>query len=125
MREGLPFSHSYNLARLGNAGDTVRFAADSAEREAIAKWSEIVSLETFETEVELKKLASNRFGLNFRLVADVTQSCVVTLEPVSSHLEKSFVRELIFVGTSRHRDAADSVPVPDVVLDCYQEEGPE
>jgi hypothetical protein len=125
MREGLPFSHSYNLARLGNAGDTVRFAADEVERAAIAKWSEILSLETFETEVELKKLASNRFGLSFRLVADVTQSCVVTLEPVSSHLEKRFTRELVFSGPSRHRDAADSVPVPDLVLDTDQEEGPE
>jgi len=126
MREGLPFSHSYNLARLGNAGDRVRFAADEAERGAIAKWSEILSLEKFETEVELKKLASNRFGLSFRLVADVTQSCVVTLEPVSSHLEKSFTRELVFVGTSRNRDIADS-PVlgPDLVLDTDQEEGPE
>jgi hypothetical protein len=123
MREGPPFSHSYNLARLGNAGDTVRFAADEAERAAIAKWSEILSLETFETEVELRKLASNRFGLSFRLVADVTQSCVVTLEPVSSHLEKSFTRELIFVGTSRNRDVADSIP--DLVLDTDQEEGPE
>lgn len=127
MREGLPFSHSYNLARLGNAGDRVRFAADEAERGAIAKWSEILSLEKFETEVELKKLAANRFALSFRLVAEITQSCVVTLEPVSSHLEKSFTRELVFVGMSRNRDVADSSSVSgaDLVLDTDQEEGPE
>jgi len=123
MTEGLPFSHSYNLARLGNAGDTVRFAADADQRAAIAKWAGILSLENFQTEVEIKKLAPNRFGLAFHLTADVTQSCVVTLEPVAGHLDKGFTRELVFVGPSRHRNTTDSGP--DLVLDTDQEEGPE
>jgi uncharacterized metal-binding protein YceD (DUF177 family) len=123
MTEGLPFSHSYNLARLGNAGDTVRFAADADQRAAIAKWAGILSLESFEIEVEIKKLAPNRFGLAFYLTADVTQSCVVTLEPVAGHLDKGFTRELVFVGPSRHRNTTDSAH--DVVLDTDQEEGPE
>lgn len=123
MSEGLPLSHVYNLARLGNAGDEVRFVADAAQRGALAKWSGVVSVEKFETRVEIKKLAPNRFGLSFHLNADVTQSCVVTLEPVPDHLDKSFTRELVFVGASRHRDAAESVP--DLVLDGDLEEGPE
>ena len=40
MTEGLPLSHSYNLARLGNAGDTVSFAADADQRAAIARWDQ-------------------------------------------------------------------------------------
>lgn len=125
MTEGLPFSHSYNLARLGNAGDTVRFVADEAQRAGIAKWADILSLEKFETGVEIKKLAPNRYGLAFHLTADVTQSCVVTLEPVPSQMDKRFTREVVFVGASRHRDAADSAPGPDLVLDTNQEDGPE
>jgi uncharacterized metal-binding protein YceD (DUF177 family) len=125
MTEGLPFSHSYNLARLGNAGDTVRFAADEAQRAGVAKWAGILSLEKFEIQAEIKKLAANRFGLAFHLIADVTQSCVVTLEPVPAHLDRTFGRELVFVGASRHRDAADSATGPDLVLDTDQEEGPE
>jgi uncharacterized metal-binding protein YceD (DUF177 family) len=124
MTEGLPFSHSYNLARLGNAGDAVRFSADADQRASIARWAGILSLETFETEVEIRKLAPNRFGLAFHLQADVTQGCVVTLEPVASHLNKRFSRELVFVGASRHREAPDSGG-PDLVLDSDQEEGPE
>jgi hypothetical protein len=128
MTEGLPFFHAYNLARLGNAGDAVHFVADAQQRATIAKWSGILCLDKFETEVEIKKLAPNRFGLAFRLSADVTQACVVTLEPVSSHMEKSFTRELMFVGASRHRDAdsgSDSGSGPDVVLDSELDEGPE
>ena len=127
MTEGLPLSHVYNLARLGNAGDEVRFAADAAQRAALAKWSGVMSVEQFETRVEIKKLAPNRFGLSFHLNADVVQSCVVTLEPVPDHMDKSFTRELVFVGASRHRDAANSATdsVPDLVLDGDEEEGPE
>ena len=127
MTEGLPFSQLYNLARLGNAGDEVRFAADAAQRVAIAKWSGVVSVETLETRVEIKKLGPNRFGLAFHLNADVTQACVVTLEPVTSHMDKSFTRELVFVGASRTknagRESGDSAP--NLVLDGDLEEGPE
>jgi len=123
MSDGLPFSHSYNLARLGNAGDAVHFAADADQRGAIARWAGILSLEAFEAWVEIKKLAPNRFGLTFHLKADVTQACVVTLEPVASHMDKSFARELVFVGQTRHRDTPDSSP--ELVLDGDKEEGPE
>jgi len=123
MTEGLPLSHIYNLARLGNAGDEVRFAADAAQRAGIAKWSGVLAVEKFETRVEIKKLAPNRFGLAFHLVADVTQACVVTLEPVPGHMDRSFTRELVFIGASRHRDVPDSAP--DLVLDGDEEEGPE
>ena len=123
MTDGLPLTHGYNLARLGNAGDRVAFAASEAERAAIARWSGIVSLQAFEAKVEIKKLAANRFGLSFLLTADVTQACVVTLEPVKSRMEHSFTRELHFSGPVRHRPAAaDSGP--ELVLDS-EEEGPE
>jgi uncharacterized metal-binding protein YceD (DUF177 family) len=123
MTEGLPLAYPYNLARLGNAGDEVRFAAGDGERAAIAKWAGLLSLEKLETRVEIRKLAPNHFGLNFQLSADVTQSCVVTLEPVAGHIEHSFRRELVFVGPSRHKQPADSVA--DLVLDTAEEEGPE
>lgn len=108
MTEGLPLSHSYNLARLGNAGDDVRFSADDAERAQIAKWAGILSVEKLEVQAQIKKLDPNRFGLGFDLIAEVTQSCVVTLEPVPAHIRRSFSRELVFVGATRHRpDQAD------------------
>jgi len=127
MTEGLPLSHIYNLARLGNAGDEVRFAADAAQRAALAKWSGVMSVEAFEIRVEIKKLAANRFGLAFHLNAGVTQACVVTLEPLSSHIDKAFTRELVFVGISRPRNPGRQTAesAPDLVLEGDLEEGPE
>jgi len=122
MTEGLPLSHSYNLARLGNAGDQVHFAADADSRAAIARWSGVVSVEKLEARVEIRKISPTRFGLTFHLVADVTQSCVVSLEPVAGHMERNFERELHFVGAVRHK-ATESAP--ELVLDSDPEEGPE
>lgn len=122
MTEGLPLSHSYNLARLGNAGDQVHFAADAEQRAAIAKWSGVVSVEKLEARVEIRKISSTRFGLTFHLVADVTQSCVVSLESVASHMERNFERELHFTGAVRNK-APESQP--ELVLDSDPEEGPE
>ena len=89
MTDTLPLSHSTNLARLGNAGDEVRFAADEATRAAIAAWSGVLSLQKLEVMVRIKKLDASRFGLDFTLDADVTQACVVTLEPLESDVEEA------------------------------------
>jgi uncharacterized metal-binding protein YceD (DUF177 family) len=123
MTDTLPLTHSYNLARLGNAADVVTFAADDVQREAIARWAGLLSLQRLDVQVTIKKLDSVRFGLDFKLGADVTQACVVTLEPVPARLDHSFHRELHFAGTARHK--ADAESVPEVVLDSLEEEGPE
>jgi uncharacterized metal-binding protein YceD (DUF177 family) len=124
MTEGLPLIHSYNLARLGNAGDGVTITADQAQRAAIAKWSGVLSLEKFEAKVEIKKLGPSRYGLDFALDAAVTQACVVTLEPVPALIDRRFSRELQFTGPVRHKPAAGD-SVPDLVVDSAEEEGPE
>ena len=123
MTDGLPLSHPYNLARLGNAGDVVTFSADDAQRQAIARWVDVLSLERLDVQVTIRKLGPVRFGLDFQLGADVTQACVVTLEPVPARLDHRFHRELHFAGTARHKPADESAA--DVVLDSLEEEGPE
>src|SRR4051812_45661199 len=120
MTQGLPLNHSYNLARLGNAGDDVHFAASETERAAIAKWAGLLSVERLDVRVRIQKLEANRFGLGFELTAEVTQSCVVSLEPVTGKIARAFSRELVFVGAPRHRPAkAES----EVVLEFNPDEG--
>ncbi|HKX64579.1 MAG TPA: DUF177 domain-containing protein [Rhizomicrobium sp.] len=126
MTQSLPLSHSYNLARLGNAGDEVHFAASEAERGALAKWAGVLSVEKLEVGVRIKKCAPNRFGLRFELAAEVTQACVVTLEPVPAKIQHSFSRELVFTGPSRQR--AEQPPKPaesEIVLGFNPEEAEE
>jgi hypothetical protein len=122
MTQGLPLGHLYNLGRLGQAGDTVKFAADPQQLTAIAAWSGVLSLEAFAVTVEIKKLGPTRFRLDYRLAARITQACVVTLEPVPTAMTRDFSRELHFIGNTR-RPAGESGGDP--VLDPGTEEGPE
>ena len=120
---GLPLAHSYNLARLGNAGDEVVITADADQCAAIARWAGIVALGSFEARIGISKLGVSRFGLAYRLTADVVQACVVTLEPVDSRMDHSFTRELHFIGPVRHKQLDDDSG-SELVLDS-EEEGPE
>jgi uncharacterized metal-binding protein YceD (DUF177 family) len=103
MTEALPLTHPYNLARLGHAGDTVTFDADAEQRAAIARWSDVVSLERLSVAVVFRKLGATEFGLDFTVTVDVSQPCVVTLEPVPAHHTLQFHRELHFVGPARQK----------------------
>jgi uncharacterized metal-binding protein YceD (DUF177 family) len=138
MTQELPLAHSYNLARLGKAGDEVRFVANEQQHADIAQWAGLRSLEKLDVRVEIQKPAANRYSLAFHLIADLTQNCVVTLEPVVSHVDHSFSRELVFVGrmdrgrrgpaaepshTSSHASGQTPKKAPELVLDAAEEEG--
>jgi len=119
MSEGLPFSRPYNLNRLGQAGDTVDVAISDQERTQLAQFVGVPRVDAFSAKIELKKLGSNRFQLNFSLTADICQSCVVTLVDVPAHIERHFVRELHF-NPALHRGeqpAAENIPLEDDVLE--------
>jgi hypothetical protein len=64
----------------------------------LAKWAEVDAIDRFEATVVLKRISSNRFGYRAVLTCDIVQSCVVTLEPVRSHIERELGRELHFAG---------------------------
>jgi uncharacterized metal-binding protein YceD (DUF177 family) len=108
----LPFSHLYNLNRLGQAGDAMQFAAGDAEREALARFADVPRVDRFAAQVDLKKLSPNRFRLAFSLDADVVQACVVTLAEVPAHIQLAFNRELHFEPALRRVAEEGAVEVP-------------
>jgi uncharacterized metal-binding protein YceD (DUF177 family) len=118
-----PLAHAYNLARLGNAGDTVRFAADETQCAAIAVLAQALSLSRFSVQVGLKKASPSRFLLDYRVEAEVAQACVVTLEPVVSQVERAFTRELHFAGPGHRAPKAPELDLP--AQDISMDEGEE
>ena len=116
MSESMPFSHFYNLNRLGQAGDEVAFRATEAERLALARFASIPRVDEFAGQIDLKKLAPNRFALDFAVTADICQSCVVTLADVPAHIERHFRRELHFNPALRRSPGgatAEEIPLED------------
>lgn len=116
MTKDLPFSHLYNLNRLGQAGDEVRFSAGEEERAALARFAGVLRVDGFEAVIDLKKLSPNRFRLDFTLDAAIVQACVVTLADVPDRIQLRFDRELHFSPSLRRTAENESqaeVPLED------------
>jgi hypothetical protein len=93
-----PITHPYELGRLSQAGDEVALAPGKEDLKRIAEWAGVDAVDAFAAKIELHKLTPTRFAFDADLVADVVQSCVVTLEPVRTRIERRFSRDLFFTA---------------------------
>ncbi|MDX2157965.1 MAG: DUF177 domain-containing protein [Hyphomicrobiaceae bacterium] len=68
-------------------GVTIERIATSDERAGLAAALEILGIESLTLKARLRPRAGGRFMLEADLQADVTQACVVTLDPVATRVE--------------------------------------
>lgn len=81
------FSRLVEVDRLGEDGLKLSIVATAAEREALARRFELVSVDDLRAEVLVRRPAAGapvRVEMDWR--AEVVQSCVVTLDPVPARL---------------------------------------
>lgn len=114
-----PISHEVNVHRLARKGMTVSIKADEAERGALAEEHDLLSVERFAAELTVRPWKADGVRITGTVEADITQSCVVTLEPVSSHIEEDVSATLVPEGS---RLARNEVEGGEFVLDA---EGPD
>ncbi|MDE2492706.1 MAG: hypothetical protein KGL97_02265 [Alphaproteobacteria bacterium] len=105
-QRALPICHVFDLGDLSQAGSHVVVAARSDELEALARWAGVDTVRAFTAGVELRRTSQNRFAFEAELSADIVQSCVATLEPVSTHIARHLARELHYVPHS-HADGGE------------------
>ncbi len=103
----------YDLGSLSNAGAEIAIEPTDEERAAIARWAEIIGVESFRAKITLERPAPDRFSYAAHLAADIVQSCVVTLDPVRSHIEREVIRELHLVPRRRGTGAAQTLTLDD------------
>lgn len=92
--DALPFSVPYDLHKLSDAGAEVDVSASDDQRKWLAEWAGVDEVSSFAARVALNRPAPNRFTYQAALTAEITQSCVVTLEPVHSRLSIEISRSL-------------------------------
>jgi len=92
--DAAPLSVIYDLSHLSEGGTELTVTATAAQRSELAKWVGISSVEAFEAKVALRRQSATRFAYEASLSADIVQACVVSLEPVRSHLSLEISREL-------------------------------
>lgn len=96
-----PIQHLFDLGDLSQAGSIVEVAARGDELARLAQWAGVNAVRAFKAAVDLRRLSQTHYALEADLEADVVQSCVVTLQPVESHISRHISRELLLAPDAR------------------------
>ena len=92
----VPISYFFDLGDLSQAGSRIEIVANGDDLARLARWASVDTVRAFGARVELCRLSRTRFSLEAELEADIVQSCVVTLDPVVTHIARQVTRELHF-----------------------------
>jgi uncharacterized metal-binding protein YceD (DUF177 family) len=87
------FAHHLRLDQIGE-GERLDLVADDAERRSVADRLGLRALERLEAHVILARTGA-AVRAEGRIVATLEQSCVVTGEPVTAHIDEPFVFQFI------------------------------
>jgi uncharacterized metal-binding protein YceD (DUF177 family) len=90
------FSRLIPVDRVPDLGSREKLEANEQERVALAARFDLVSIQSFAGKMELKPWRKGGIRVNGAMAAEVTQSCVVTLEPFSTLV--TFEIERFFLG---------------------------
>jgi uncharacterized metal-binding protein YceD (DUF177 family) len=103
------FSRLIAAETVSNHPQRREIAAEPGERQALARRFGLLSLDKLAASLELHRQAGEVIRIHGHLVADVVQSCVVTLAPVPAHLETEF--ELSYGASADEEEAGVLDPI--------------
>lgn len=83
-----PVSFVANVAHLPQKGLPVVVEADDRQRAALAAEHDLLSVESYRAELLVASWKRNGVKISGRVEADITQACIVTLDPVSAHIDE-------------------------------------
>ena len=84
-----PVSFKASVARLPQKGMPVLIDADARQREALAEAHGLVSVERFHAELLVAPWKRNGVKVSGHVEADITQECVVTLDPLQAKIDET------------------------------------
>jgi uncharacterized metal-binding protein YceD (DUF177 family) len=90
MSAATEFSRLVLLARLGSEPFCQHIAANEAERDALARRFDLVSLDRLDAEVKLMREPAGTILLSAAFEAAFAQECIVTLDPVAGEVSERF-----------------------------------
>jgi uncharacterized metal-binding protein YceD (DUF177 family) len=94
MDQPFPIAWTIDCTDLPEVGRAVRFEADAVVRARLAEHAGVLRIDALSAEGEVRPWAGG-VEARLRLVADVVQACVVTLEPVPQHISERLVRRFL------------------------------
>jgi uncharacterized metal-binding protein YceD (DUF177 family) len=108
------FSRRVKLSRIGAKPFHQQISATDAERAALARRFDLISLDRLEAEVELTPKGERTILLRADFEADFEQRCIVTLDPIAGVLAERF--ELLY-GPQEAEETASSLVGEDAAFE--------
>ncbi len=84
------FSRRVEVDQIGPTPEQCLIEADEAQRAAIARRLDLVALERFAADLTVERAGAGRLRLSGRISAKVVQTCVVSLQPMTTEIAESF-----------------------------------
>jgi hypothetical protein len=81
-------SRPLGIATITASGITEHLVANAAQRRAIAEAYDLLAVNALSAEIVVARLADDVIAIDGRLLAEVVQTCVVTLEPVTQAINE-------------------------------------
>lgn len=116
QRPAPEFSRAVSVESLEDGETVIDIEADADERAALARRFGLLALDSLTAKVGLTPVDGGLVRVHGALAAEVTQACVVTLEPVTTRIEASFER---LYGAEPPEEAGG------LITDADTEEAPE
>ena len=122
------FSRPVDLSRIGSGEVAFDIGADAAERAALVRRFDLLGLARLEARVTLRRTPRGAMGgsmlrLAGHLSADITQACVITLEPVESRIEHDFA--VLYGDEEESAAAGKGGEGREITIDAAREEAVE
>ena len=118
-----PVSFFANVARLPQKGLPVVIEADAAQRAVLAEEHGLLSVEAYRAELLVVSWKRNGVKVSGRVEADITQACIVTLDPIAAHIDEPFEALLLPEDSKLGRQGFDGGG--EILLDADGPDSPE
>ena len=117
MTKGAPFSYRIKVGHVSHNPLEIRVEADERERKALARLWDILGVEALSAELKIRRWKKDGVKVIGAVHAEVTQACVVTLDPVrqviDEDIEEIFVPEGSALARIPANDAGEIIVDPD------------
>jgi uncharacterized metal-binding protein YceD (DUF177 family) len=112
-----PFSYLVKVGHISVNPVTVHLEANERELEGLTKLWQVSAVRSLSAELQVNRWKKDGVRIKGRVRAEITQACVVTLDPIDSvideHVEQIFVPEGSKLARMTTGEAAELVVDPD------------
>ncbi len=118
-----PVSFLASLLHLPQKGMPVTIEANDAQRAALAHDHDLLDVRKFRAELVVANWKRDGVSVSGRVMGDIVQACVATLEPIEAHVEETV--SAVFVPETSNLARLDPATGGEMLLDAEGPDSPE